>query len=147
MRYLTTRRACSVSLALVALVAAPAHTQAPARQTPPLAIVVGGVPVSSTAIGVRAAPSTPVLPESTRQAQRLRTMTAGWARTNDARVSSRRAVLLGALVGAVAGTAPTFAPSDCRTPGSMCGPNIALYAAGGALAGGAVGYVVAATRR
>lgn len=141
----TIRRACSASLALVALVAAPARAQT-STPVPPLTIVAGGGPVSSPAIGVRAATSAPVLPDSASRDHR-RAMTGGWARTNEARVSSRRAVLVGALVGVAAGAALTFASSDCRSPESMCGLNLPVYAAGGALVGGAIGYVIAVARR
>lgn len=57
------------------------------------------------------------------------------------RQSARKPVIIGALLGAAAGTVLTFASSDCRTGYSMCGLALPLYAGGGALIGGLAGYV------
>jgi hypothetical protein len=74
-------------------------------------------------------------------------MRAGWERTRRAPGRRGRAVMIGALAGAVGGTVLLFSDGSCRTPESMCGLSIPLHAGGGALLGGAVGYVVARSRR
>ena len=55
--------------------------------------------------------------------------------------STLRPVLIGALIGAVAGTAVLYATYDCGSTGSMCGLGIPLFGGAGALIGGGAGYV------
>ena len=55
--------------------------------------------------------------------------------------STIKPVAIGALVGAVVGTVVLVSAYDCRSTGSMCGLGIPLYTGGGALIGGAVGYI------
>ncbi len=57
------------------------------------------------------------------------------------RKSALRPVIVGALLGAAAGTVLTFASSECRSGYSMCGLALPIYAGGGALVGGLAGYV------
>ncbi|HYR09990.1 MAG TPA: hypothetical protein VEQ60_19605 [Longimicrobium sp.] len=47
----------------------------------------------------------------------------------------------GAVVGALLGTAALYLTYDCTETGSMCGLGIPLFAGGGAVVGGVVGYV------
>lgn len=53
----------------------------------------------------------------------------------------------GAAIGAAVGIAILLAPGNCRTVGSMCGLGIPLYGGAGAVAGGLIGYFLAASSR
>jgi hypothetical protein len=55
--------------------------------------------------------------------------------------SSKLPIVVGALAGAGVGVIALFAQSDCRRVESMCGLAIPLYVGGGALLGGAIGYI------
>ena len=55
--------------------------------------------------------------------------------------------IVGAVLGAAIGTVALFTREGCRTPESMCGLGLPLYAGGGAIAGGAVGYFIARARQ
>lgn len=65
------------------------------------------------------------------------------------RWSATRYTLTGALAGAVLGSILFFvlADEECRTPESMCGLGLPLYAGAGALAGGATGFILSITTR
>jgi hypothetical protein len=54
---------------------------------------------------------------------------------------------VGAILGAAGGTIILFAPKNCRDTGSMCGLGLPLYAGGGALVGGVLGYIVSTARQ
>lgn len=48
----------------------------------------------------------------------------------------------GAVAGALIGSILLFAPANCRDTGSMCGLGLPLYAGGGAIIGGLIGYLI-----
>jgi hypothetical protein len=48
---------------------------------------------------------------------------------------------VGAVIGALLGTAALYVTEDCTETGSMCGLGIPLYGGAGAIVGGLVGYV------
>ena len=67
-----------------------------------------------------------------------------FTRLSDSASTARRSAtgftIGGAVAGALIGSTLLFAPANCRTAESMCGLGLPVYAGGGAIIGGLIGY-------
>jgi hypothetical protein len=130
-----------LALLLVAASAAPAHAQSSAEPRPAEAAVPvlayqwpSPVPTAAPSANPSVSVDDPVL---TRLPSRVEPLHA----VDSRRMSVGGYTAVGAVVGALLGTAALYLGYDCTETGSMCGLGIPLFAGGGALVGGLVGFV------
>lgn len=135
-------RVCGLAVLLVAAAALPARAQAPAEPgagtaaTPVLAYRwPPPVREAPRPLEHPSAPGESVLTMVPASAAALR---PGGSR----RPSTGTYTAIGAVVGALAGTAALYLSYDCFEVGAMCGVGIPLVAGGGALVGGLVGFAI-----
>lgn len=132
-----------LAVALTAAAAAPAHAQAPADAAGDAVAVP--VLAYQWPAPVRHAPQpTDDLAPAADAAPTLLAVSVEAIGAEDARrMSVGGYTAAGAVLGALLGTAALYLTEDgCTETGSMCGLAIPLYAGGGAVAGGLVGYLI-----
>lgn len=132
----------SLAVLLAATTALPARAQTPAEPAPdPAATPVlayrwpASVPEAPQPLDRPAAPGESVLTMVPATAAVLRP-------DGLRRPSTGTYTAIGAVLGALAGTAALYMSHDCFEVGAMCGIGIPVFAGGGAVVGGLVGFAI-----